>query len=230
MKIDSLVAFAVIFLAACSQGTKSTVYEERSHFSEVFDHDKSYRLYLPDDYEHSTESFPVIYFFHGWGGRHFSDDNAKLDYERIDKLVEEEQVILVMWDGNIEETEPRPYNIGYHENVKYEVQFKDYFLELVSHIDTTCRTLTDRSNRGIIGYSMGGIMSWYLSGKYPHMIGAAVNMTGSPEFFIGYPDHHTLYSLRHTFGNLHGVNLRFHNSTTGELCYLNREVHKGGAA
>lgn len=182
---------------------------------------------MPEDYERSNESYPVIYFFHGWGGRHFKDDNAKLDYERIDSLVEQAKVILVMWDGNVEESEPRPYNIGGHRDVKYEVQFKDYFPELVGHIDSTYRTFSTRENRGIIGYSMGGITSYFLAGKYPHMVCAAVNMTGSPEFFIGYPDNHTLYSLRHTFGNLHGVNLRFHNSTEGELAYLNQEVHAG---
>jgi hypothetical protein len=59
------------------------------------------------------------------------------------------------------------------------------------------------------------------------MVGTAVNSKGSPEFFIGYPENHTLYPVRYMFRNLHGVNLRFHNSTTGELVYLNEEVHAG---
>ena len=226
MKHLTLV-LVVLFFACCFPGGKNTYYEDRSHFSKVFDHQKSYRIYLPDDYDTSGKSYPVIYFFHGWGGRHFKDDNAKLDYERIDELVEEGQVILVMWDGNIVEDEPRPYNIGNHEDVKYPVQMKDYYPELIEHIDSSYRTKTDRANRGIIGYSMGGIMAFFIAGKYPHLISAAVNLTGSPEFFIGYPDNHTLYSLRHTFGNLHGVKLRFHNSTVGELAPLNREVHQG---
>ncbi len=85
----------------------------------------------------------------------------------------------------------RPYNIGFHSNINYETQFKDYFPELVSHIDSTYRTLTDRSNRALIGHSMGGIMSFFIAGKYPDMVGAAVNSKGSPPFFIGYPDDHT---------------------------------------
>jgi enterochelin esterase-like enzyme len=222
-----IIASIAIIISSCSQEPRKTFYEDKVHFSTVFNHEKTYRIYLPDDYTASNVNYPVIYFFHGWGGRHFKDDNAKLDYERIDSLVEQSKVILVMWDGNVEESEPRPYNIGGHEDVKFEVQFKDYFPELVEHIDSTYRTLSTRENRGIIGYSMGGITSYFLAGKYPHMVCSAVNLTGSPEFFIGYPDNHTLYSLRHTFGNLHGVNLRFHNSTEGELAFLNQEVHAG---
>lgn len=221
------VAGLVVLFSSCFHQSKKVFYDDQVHFSSVFNHEKSYRIYLPEDYEKSTERYSVIYFFHGWGGRHFKDENAKLDYERIDSLVEQAELILVMWDGNVEESEPRPYNIGGHGDVKYDVQFKDYFPELVEHIDSKYRTLNKRENRGIIGYSMGGITSFFLAGKYPHMVCAAVNMTGSPEFFIGYPDNHTLYSLRHTFGNLHGVNLRFHNSTIGELAYLNQEVHGG---
>jgi hypothetical protein len=132
-----------------------------------------------------------------------------------------------MWDGNMEESEPRPYNIGNHEDVKYTIQMKDYFPELTNHIDSTYRTLTDRAHRGIIGFSMGGIMSYYLAGKYPDKVCAAVYLTGSPEFFIGYPDNHTLYPVRYAFKNLEGVKLRMHNSTHDELVYLNEEVDKG---
>ncbi len=204
-----------------------TPYADVKHFSKVFGREKYYRLYLPKGYDKTKERYPVIYFFHGWGGRHFKDDNAKLEYEMIRDLVDKYNVILVMWDGNMEESEPRPYNIGNHENVKYEIQMKDYFPELISHIDSTYRTFTDRTHRGIIGFSMGGILSYYLAGKYPDKVCAAVGMTGSPEFFIGYPQNHTLYPLRYTFKNLEGVKIRMHNSTHDELVYLNEEVDKG---
>ena len=141
--------------------------------------------------------------------------------------MKENPVIIVSWNGRSVDSDKRPYNIGFHSNINYETQFKDYFPELVSHIDSTYRTLTDRSNRAIIGHSMGGIMSFFIAGKYPHMVGTAVNSKGSPEFFIGYPDNHTLYHVRHMFMNLHGISLRFHNSTSGELVHLNDEVHAG---
>jgi enterochelin esterase-like enzyme len=210
---------------ALSQSTAA--YTDTSHASKVFGHPKSYRLYLPDGYATSNKRYPVMYFFHGWGGRHFKDDNALLNYEGIKPLVDKYQVILVMWDGNIDTTEPRPYNTGNHNDVKFDVQEKDYFPELVAHIDASYRTLTDRQHRGIIGFSMGGFMSFFLAGKYPDKVIAAVSLAGSPEFFIGYPANHTLYPVRYTFKNLSDVNIRLHNGDSDILYYLNDEVAMG---
>lgn len=215
---------------ACVPTESKHPYQDVTHFSKTFGREKFYRLYLPQSYKNNdTTRYPVIYFFHGWGGRHSSDDNAKLAYDSLQRLVDKYNVLLVMWDGNVDEKEPRPYNVGNHNDVRYTVQMKDYFPELVHHIDSSYRTLTDKWHRGIIGFSMGGFMSYFLAGKYPEMVGAAVGMTGSPEFFVGYPGNHTLYPLRYTFENLREVKLRFHNSTADELTYLNTEVSQGAA-
>ncbi|MFK5971814.1 MAG: alpha/beta hydrolase-fold protein [Flavobacteriaceae bacterium] len=230
--IKTKLSFTIILLAilgspfCCISQELTNVFQDKSHFSQTFDAQRSYRVYLPEGYE-SGKNYPVTYFFHGWGGRHFKDDNALLEYEMIGKLVDKYQVILVMWDGRIIENEHRPYNIGCPEQVIFQVQMKDYFLELVAHIDSAYNTFTDREHRAIIGYSMGGLMSFFIAGKYPDMISAAVNMTGSPEFNIGYPNNNTLYSLRHTFTNLKDLKIRFHNSSVGELSSQNREVYKG---
>ncbi len=195
--------------------------EDHTHYSKTFNREKSYRIFFPADYKTSQKRYPVIYYFHGNKGSH----EMSLT-EVAQQLVEKHSVIMVAWDGRSVDTDVRPYNIGFHANINYETQFKDYFPELVSHIDATYRTLAERENRAIIGHSMGGIMSFFLAGKYPHLVSAAVNSKGSPEFFIGYPDNHSLYSVRYFFKNLHGVKLRFHNSTNGELVYLNQEVHQ----
>lgn len=209
------------------QDSKSLPYQDHSHYSAVFGHDKYYRLYIPTGYATSQKRYPVIYFFHGWGGRYFKDDIAITNPEKIHALVDKYQLILVMWDGNIDTADERPYNVGDHEHVKYNVQMRDYFPELVGHIDRTYRTLPDRQRRGIIGFSMGGFMSFYLAGAYPDQIAAAVSMAGSPEFFIGYPASHSLYPVRYLFSNLQDVRIRLHNGDTDILYYLNEEVHQG---
>ncbi|MET0392003.1 MAG: alpha/beta fold hydrolase [Chitinophagaceae bacterium] len=219
--------FFSCLLALTARSQTAAPYTDTSHYSRVFGHSKSYRLYLPEGYSSPDKRYPVIYFFHGWGGRHFKDDNALLNYEGIKALADKYQVILVMWDGNIDTTEPRPYNIGNHRDVKFTVQEKDYFPELIAHIDSGYRTLTDRQHRGIIGFSMGGFMSFFLAGKYPDKISAAVSLAGSPEFFVGYPDNHTLYPIRYTFTNLSDVKLRLHNGDSDILYYLNEEVKEG---
>jgi enterochelin esterase-like enzyme len=221
--------YLILLAWICFYSLHAQAQKDLTHNSRVFGHAKSYRLYLPDDYAAGSGRYPVVYFFHGWGGRHFKDDNAKLDYTALQQLVNKYRVIMVMWDGNIEESEPRPYNIGNHEDVKFQVQMKDYFPELISHIDSNYRTLTGREHRSIIGFSMGGIMAYYLGGRYPDKVSSIVSMTGSPEFFFGYPNNHTLYPVRYTFGNLKGVRVRMHTSPTDILYGLNEEVRKGAA-
>lgn len=223
-----ILVFCMMHFFTMGQGSDSSnAYQDLTHDSKVFGHKKFYRLYLPKGYDSSSKRYPVVYFFHGWGGRHFKDDNAKLEYVKIKQLVDKYQLILVMWDGNIEEWEPRPYNVGNHEDVKFQVQMKDYFPELIDYIDHHYRTLTDRNHRGIIGFSMGGFMSFFLAGKYPDKVCAAVSLAGSPEFFVGKPGSHTLYPVRYTFKNLRDVDIRLHNGNSDILYYLNEEVHAG---
>lgn len=212
-------------MVSCSK-TKSS-FQDLSHFSTVFKREKPYRIYLPETYKNATEKkYPVVYYLHGWGGVH-NKDSSNLAYDSLGKLVDKYQVILVMLNGRMDDVDPRPYNMGYHEHMVYTPQMKDYFLELVSHIDSTFRTIDDRSGRGIMGFSMGGMMSLYLSGKYPDKVRAAVDLTGSTEFYIGTPDNNTFYPLRYTFTNLRDVPFRLHNSSHGELSALNEETNNG---
>lgn len=194
---------------------------DRTHFSKTFGREKPYRIFLPEDYASSQNRYPVIYYFHGNVGSH------ELNIPGVAQLVKENKVILVAWNGRSVESDLRPYNIGNHSNINYQVQFKDYFPEFVSFIDSSYRTLSDRSHRAVIGHSMGGIMSFFLAGKYPDMIGSAFDSKGSPEFFIGTPATHSLYHVRYMFKNLYGVNLKFATAKECELFYLNNEVIQG---
>lgn len=207
------------------QNKKKSTFTDLTHFSQVFNKNKGYRIYLPEGYQESNKRYPVIYYFHGWGGRHYKNYSENFGFELIGDLVDKYQAILVMWDGSMEETELRPYNIGYHKDMKYKAQMKDYFLELINHIDITYKTKSDRNSRGIVGHSMGGFMAFYMAGKYPDKICAAVDNAGSTEFFIGFPENYSLYPIRYTFDNLKDVQIRLHNSSVGELTSLNDEIH-----
>ena len=215
--------YFMLILAICNTGIHNGLFgqTDTAYYSSVFNTNKPYRIFLPAEYGRTQKRYPVIYYFHGNQGTH------KLLVDGLAQLVNDKSVILVAWDGRSVPSDVRPYNTGYHSNIKYQVQFKDYFLEFVRHIDSTYRTLDDRSHRALMGHSMGGFMSFFLAGKYPQMIGTAVSMKGSSEFFIGYPENHTLYTVKDMFKNLYGVRLRFHNSTIDELVHLNNEVNNG---
>jgi pimeloyl-ACP methyl ester carboxylesterase len=222
---DWIFVLFLFLIASCiSSESKITSYKDVIHQSTVFGKDKTYRIYLPENYYQSQKEYLVVYYFHGWGGRHSIGGRSNIDYDALVDFADKYQTIIVLWDGRIVEDEPRPYNIGHHSDVKFEVQMKDYFIELIEHIDESYRTHAIREKRGVIGFSMGGFMSFYLAGKYPHMVSAAVNIVGSQEFFIGYPGNHTLYPLVYTFENLRDVDLLLYNRTHCPMAGLNDEV------
>ncbi|WP_159076336.1 alpha/beta hydrolase [Muricauda amoyensis] len=215
----------VCLVSSCDKAKPS--YEDLSHFSKVFNKEKPYRIYLPKSYtDNADETYPVVYYLHGWGGTHMKD-SSNLAYDSIGKLADKYKVIFVLLNGRMDDADPRPYNMGYHEHMTYDVQMKDYFPEVVSYIDSAYRTVDNRYGRALMGFSMGGMMTTYLSGKYPDMVGAAVDLCGSTEFYLGMPDNHTFYPLRYTFANLSDVPYRLRNSSHGELSALNKETNNG---
>jgi enterochelin esterase-like enzyme len=222
-----LAAVCICFFLIVYFSYHNRTYQEKEHYSKVFGQNRKFLLYLPDDYTKSEKRYAVIYYFHGWGGRPWMDVNANLAYDSIQHLINKYQLILVMADGSMDGIEPNPYNVGEPEDVRFPVQYKDYFPELMSHIDSNYRTLTDRGHRALMGFSMGGFISLFMGGIYADRICAVMSFAGSPEMMAGYPGNETLYSVRYTFKNLNDLDVRIHNGNTDILYYLNEEVNAG---
>jgi len=202
MPVDSIRPHRVRFvglLALVAGGTVAFAQNDArvldlTHESVVLGETRNYRVFLPSDYDQAPQKrYPVIYFFHGWGERHNRPPNTGRGYDagddyggdNIARFVGRHDVIVVKWDGynprKPAEDYPRPYNIP----PETHRQFPFYFPELVEHIDATFRTIADRDHRATAGLSMGGFMSFWVAGKYPHLVGSASNFMGSSEFFAG---------------------------------------------
>lgn len=222
----------VLVLLSVILAKKTYSYEDHSHYSRAFEQaglnpQRFFRIFLPEDYETSGKRYPVIYVFHGYGGRYDISPQINIVQDHIDALVKKRSVILVMWNGRVEPDNKDPYNNGASvHNVKYSVQYKDYFLELLQYIDETFPTIADRTQRGLFGHSQGGFLSWFIAGKYPDKIGAAINNQGSPKHLQGRPGFETPYVLQYFSGNYHGLHVKLQNSTYGFLCSYNGETHQ----
>jgi predicted alpha/beta superfamily hydrolase len=141
-------------------------------------------LYLPKDYVTSNQKYPVIYMM---DGQNLFD--AKTSYvgewkidETLDRL--NAQVIVVGiehgGDKRLEELTPFPH-------AKYGGGKGDLFLEFIvqtlkPHIDTNYRTKSNLKNTAIFGSSLGGLMAFYASIKYPNVFGKVGCF--SPAFWI----------------------------------------------
>ena len=202
-----------------AQHADSVTIVDSGHYSNVFGEIRNYRIFLPPGYfDNPQKKYPVIYFLHGWSQRYFGDGGQKFDEfdkgadnkgDNIANFVSTHEVIVVKSDGYNREPDEkyylRPYNIDPVETFR---QFPIYYPELIDYIDTHYRTLADREHRAISGLSMGGFMSFWIGGKYPHLFSAAGNFCGSAEFIVGPKKFPVEYRHIDMYKNYAGMNLR----------------------
>lgn len=141
-------------------------------------------IYLPKNYNQTQKKYPVIYMH---DAQNIFD--AKTSFvgewnvdEKLDSL--HAQVIVVgIEHGN----EKRIDELTPFKNTKYGGGNADNYLEFIvktlkPEIDNKYRTKTNARNTGIIGSSLGGLVSYYAILKYPEVFGKAGVF--SPAFWI----------------------------------------------
>ncbi len=177
--------------------------KDSSFFSQAFDTERWYRIYLPSDYNaDSPKRYPVVYYFHGWGGRYkwdsymLEDDPGYPGNGRREppfvmewrNYSQSNDIIIVTWDGYEPNLHPgnthregidyggcNPYDFPRaHEDpiIHYGWDFSMYFRDLVAHIDSSYSTIADREHRGVTGLSMGGLTAMYVSGQNKDLVGS----------------------------------------------------------
>ncbi len=238
MKMKYFIVFITVtiftFQAAGSE-TGKTIITDFRHYSNVFGEMRNVRIFLPPSYyDNPGKRYPVIYFYHGWSQRYFGsinhtgeDEGESNNGDNIASFVETNDVIVVKPDGYNrkpdEEYYLRPYNVSPVETYR---QFPLYFPELIEFIDANYRTFPDREHRAISGLSMGGFMTFWISGKYPHLVSAAGSFCGSPEFFVGPQEFPSEYRHIDMAKNYKGVNVRLNYGNMDFIRCYHRDLNK----
>lgn len=153
---------------------------------------RSLPVYLPPGYQDDPERcYPVVWVlapFTSWGERMFNlqawDENI---VQRMDRLVESgqaEPAILAFPDAFT------LFGGSQYVNSPAVGRYEDYVVkELVRLLDTGVRTLADRENRAVMGYSSGGFGALRLAMRHPGVFGAAASHSGDMLFEACYwPD------------------------------------------
>lgn len=143
------------------------------------DRQRTVRLYLPPNYEHETQSYPVIYMHDGQNV--FDDATAYADEWGVDESLNTlaktsgRKFIVVAIDngGDFRMNELSPWT-----NKRFgEAQGKAYMQLIVDvvkpYIDNNYRTKADVKNTAIMGSSMGGLITHYAVHNYPEVFGKA---------------------------------------------------------
>jgi enterochelin esterase-like enzyme len=130
-------------------------------YTNVYGVSKNMRIYLPPNYDSSTQYYPVLYLSHGMTGNETDWTNGGYGNSIVDNLIADGKavpMIIVMprWDGQFfglgMGTEPAP--LGNDDVITQELT-KD----IIPYVESHYRAKPDRLYRAIAGLSLGGFVS-----------------------------------------------------------------------
>lgn len=163
-------------------GTNSTAAENVSILSDDFEIPQLNRtrriwIYLPPNYETVPDSFPVMYMHDGqnlfdlttsFAGEWEVDESLNHLFNNGDK-----GIIVVGIDngGSHRIDEYTPWSNAQYGGGEGEAYVNFIIETLKPYIDTHYRTKTDRHHTGIMGSSLGGLISFYAAIKHQDIFG-----------------------------------------------------------
>ena len=145
-------------------------------------------IYLPPNYAHTTEQYPVIYMHDGQNL--FDETTSGFGEWKIDEILDSASknggkafiVVGIAHGGGDRLKEYNPYDSEYGKAEGQ--QYVDFLATtLKPYIDHNYRTKKDFRSTSIVGSSMGGLISMYAIIRYPNVFGNAGIF--SPAFWIG---------------------------------------------
>jgi S-formylglutathione hydrolase FrmB len=157
----------------------------KTFFSSLINQEVGYNIYLPPDYGNADVDvdvkYPVMYWLHGMGGNESSDiwvaEHIQKYYAgnseaaQIAPIVPIAQMIVVFVNGT--------GMSGYWDAPDGSLPVESIIIEeLIPHIDSTYRTVANRTGRVIEGFSMGGQGALYYAVKYPELFCSVINYAG----------------------------------------------------
>ncbi|MCK5129951.1 MAG: hypothetical protein KAQ68_08870 [Clostridiales bacterium] len=146
----------------------------KTFFSQLYNHEIGYSIYLPPGYEENNDKYPVAYHLHGWRG------NESSEVWPMEKAYENRRAITVFPNSSpvIDDIDSLPVE-------------KMLIGELIPYIDEKYRTIPRGKNREISGFSMGGAMAFYCFVKHPELFASVTAYAGTFHHFF-HKDSHTV--------------------------------------
>lgn len=166
-----LFTFLALHLSAFAGGR---YVEDNTLQSKALKGTRHYAVYLPEGYDTSLRTYPVLYLLHGAGDNHaaweqFGEVTAIAD--RSIACGEATPMIIVMPDAHE----------GYFNELCDSWHGEDFFFgELIPHIEKTFRVKTDRQYRAVAGLSMGGGGAIGYALRHPLVFSASCPLSAAP--------------------------------------------------
>ena len=134
---------------------------------------KQLKIYLPPSYYTSVKSYPVVYFFHGFGDTMSFNVARQFLFNQFMTEAGNKEFIVVEVDGSRGNSSQGSLWV----NSPVTGMWEDYVIkEIVPYIDETYRTIPKAESRGTAGYSMGGFASLNLATRNPDVFSAVLSL------------------------------------------------------
>ncbi len=148
--------------------------------AEKLNNNRAIYIYLPPGYyENRSQSYPVLYVQDGKGAFYLSDwSQESLSLQlKADELIRggriEELIIIGISNAGDQRMSEYAHWNGVENGVTIEgngVQYEDFIInEIKPFIETNFRVLTGRENTGLMGASIGGLVSFNMGLRHPEM-------------------------------------------------------------
>ncbi len=169
------IAFLLLF-PALANAQNGKVIDKQVVASKILKSDRLFSVYLPDGYDESVRSYPVLYLLHGLGG----DQANWIEYGELQHIADEaihsgkaSPMIIVMPDATTGKS-------GYFNDLSGNWNYEDFFFqELIPFIEKNYRAKTIKRSRAIAGLSMGGGGTFMYALHHPEMFSAAYPISAS---------------------------------------------------
>ena len=178
-----LLALTILLLAAVSANAGKIVTD--SLYSNVLKASVKFNVYLPDGFEESGKTYPVVYLLHGLGGN-YTDWAKKASAKAIaDELIgtgEAVEMIIVMPNAGGADR----HNVwnGYFNMPGWN--YEDFFFqEFVPAVESKYRGIGDKGHRAVMGLSMGGGGSTVYCQRHPDMFSSCYAMSAWLDYEAG---------------------------------------------
>lgn len=128
------------------------------------DPNRKVSVYLPPNYDASTQRYPVIYYLHGFMGK----DNIFPQMQKIlDEGIARQKIKPFIF---VQADQHTLFEGSFYSNSSLTGNWDEFeSKELVEYMDKNYRTLATRESRGIAGHSMGGYGAFKIGMLHPEV-------------------------------------------------------------
>lgn len=185
-----LLTTLLLLTAAATAAAQSRIETFTLH-SEILNADKTCSVYLPDGFDRSGESYPVLYLLHGASDTHTAWKEKGNMRQIADEAIASgaaRKMIIVMPDASGEGPNYTGRHMGYFNVPGWEYE-RFFFEEFLPAVEGRYRIVADKQHRAISGLSMGGGGTAVYALHHPELFGSACPMSGLLDVFPGPRDY-----------------------------------------